>query len=291
MCVKVSVAALVLLLASCGPAADRQQPRRAPAATETFGSGGALHYLVLGDSTAVGEGGTYANGIAVATARHLAAGGRRVIMKNLAVSGAQMTDVRREQLPRIDGFRPDVVLLAAGANDVTHLTTAASLARDLQRVVETLMAVNPEVRIVMTGAPDMSTPPRIPRLLRGVAGRRTKVLNRVFRAQAERAGVTFAPIAEETGPLFARDGTLFDSDRFHPNDRGYATWIPVINRALDEATASSRPRDAVVVEDPGDLRLSLQQDRVDLRAKPIVAAPDAGGDVEHERQEREIDAR
>lgn len=239
---RIPLAALLLFLVSCGTAADRQQPRRAPAAIETFGSGDPLHYLVLGDSTAVGEGGTYASGIAVESARHLAAGGRRVVMKNLAVSGAQMTGVRREQLPRIDGFEADVVLLAAGANDVTHLTTAGSLKRDLQHVIDALVAVNPKVRIVMTGAPDMSTPPRIPRLLQGVAGWRTKVLNRVFREQAERDGVTFAPIADETGPLFERDETLFDSDRFHPNDRGYATWVPVINRALDEVMTSEARR-------------------------------------------------
>lgn len=229
-----SAALLLLLLLACGTTADRRQPRRAPSAVETFGSGDALHYLVLGDSTAVGVGGTYANGIAVASARHLAASGRRVVMKNVGVSGAQMADVRREQLPRVGGFRADVVLLAAGANDVTHLTTARSLERDLRRVIEALVAINPEVRIVMTGAPDMSTPPRIPRLLQGLAGWRTKVLNRVFRAQAERARVTFAPIAEHTGPLFERDETLFDRDQFHPNDRGYATWVPVINRALDD---------------------------------------------------------
>jgi lysophospholipase L1-like esterase len=233
--VRISFAALLLLFVSCGTAADRQQPRRAPSAIETFGSGDALHYLILGDSTVVGEGGTYANGIAVETARHLAAGGRRVVLKNVAVSGARMKDVRREQLPRIDGFKPDVVLLAAGANDVTHLTTGGSVERDLRRVIEALVAVNPEVRIVMTGAPDMSTPPRIPRLLRGVAGWRTNVLNGIFRRQAERKGITFAPIAEQTGPLFARDKTLFDDDEFHPNDRGYATWIPVINRALAAA--------------------------------------------------------
>lgn len=235
MTVRIAFAALLLLLVSCGTTTDRRQPRRAPAAIETFGSGQTLHYLVLGDSTAVGEGGTYANGIAVQTARHLAAGGRRVVLKNLGVSGAQMTGVRREQLPRIGGFKADVVLLAAGANDVTHLTTAGALERDLQRVIDTLMATNPAVRIVLTGAPDMSTPPRIPRLLRPLAGWRTNVLNRVFRAQAERDGVTFAPIAAETGPLFERDETLFDRDEFHPNDRGYATWIPVINRALEDA--------------------------------------------------------
>lgn len=239
--VRILFLALLLFPASCGTTADRPQPHRAPSAIEMYGAGDTLDYLVLGDSTAVGEGGTYADGIAVATARHLATGGRRVVLKNLGVSGAQMRDVVREQLPRLGNFTPDLVLLAAGANDVTHLTSAASLKRDLQRVIEVLVARNPKVRIVMTGAPDMSTPPRIPRLLRPVAGWRTKVLNRVFREQAKRDNITLAPIAEETGPLFARDPTLFDRDEFHPNDRGYATWIAVLNRALDKAYPLATP--------------------------------------------------
>jgi lysophospholipase L1-like esterase len=225
--------ALVLFLVSCGTTDDRQ-PRRAPTGIETFGSGRSLRYLVLGDSTVVGEGGTYANGIATATARHLA-GSRRVELKNLAVSGAQVSDVLREQMPRIGAFVPDVILLVAGANDVTHLTTARSLGNDLRQILDRLTALNCNVRIVVTGAPDMTTPPRIPRLLRGLAGRRTNTLNRVFREEVARYNLTFAPIADVTGPLFARDKTLFSSDRFHPNDRGYATWIAVINPALDHA--------------------------------------------------------
>ena len=46
-----------------------------------------------------------------------------------------------------------------------------------------------------------------------------------------------APIAERTGPSFRKDRTLFAADRFHPNARGYALWIAVINDALDAAIA------------------------------------------------------
>ena len=235
----VMIAAVVslILLASCARTARRAAPRRAPAALETIGAGPTLRYLVLGDSTAVGEGGTYEKGIAAATTRHLAAG-RKVETRNLGVSGAQVSDVLREQLPRIGSFVPDVVLISAGANDVTHLTSGRSLRRDLEQIVERLVDLNCHVRIVVTGAPAMRTPPRIPRLLRGIAGWRTNVLNGAVRDVARRHDLTFAPIAEKTGPLFARDKTLFSADEFHPSDAGYATWIAVLNPALDRALAA-----------------------------------------------------
>jgi lysophospholipase L1-like esterase len=228
--------AAVLVVVGCGTSGVRPQAARAPGGVATYGAGEPLRYLILGDSTAVAEGGTYASGIAVETARHLAAG-RRVEMVNLGVSGAQTRDVLREQVPRVGAFVPDVVLLDFGANDVTHLTPARSVERDLREIVEALVAINCRVRIVVTGSPDMSAPPRIPRLLRGAAGWRTDVLNRVFRREVARYGLTFAPVAAMTGPLFQRDKTLFSGDAFHPNDRGYGTWIVVINGALDEALA------------------------------------------------------
>jgi lysophospholipase L1-like esterase len=96
------------------------------------------------------------------------------------------------------------------------------------------------MKIVITGSPDMSTPPRIPRLLRGLAGVRARAVNRNAQEVVKRHGLTFAPIAERTGPIFARDRTLFSADRFHPNNRGYAVWIPVLNEALDQALANQR---------------------------------------------------
>ena len=193
-------------------------------------------YVVMGDSTAAGVGGTYDRGIAISTAaalqqRHPAT------MANVAVSGARMDDVRKLQLPQVVRLRPDVVLISAGANDVTHLTRVERMRDDLRAIVSALTAANPDVNIVITGSPDMGSPPRIPRLLRGIASRRTKQVNRMFRAEAARLGLTFAPIADLTGPMFRSDRTLFAADRFHPNDRGYATWIPVLNEALARAVA------------------------------------------------------
>lgn len=209
-----------------------QNPSRQPV---RFGDQGpALVYVVMGDSTAAGQGAAYGDGIAMGTAR--AIGLRRAVtMTNLGVSGARMQDVVADQLSAAVRMRPELVLLSVAANDVTHLTSVASMESGLLTIVRALKTANPAVAIVVTGSPDMGSPPRIPRLFRGLTSRRTDAINRMFQKVAAEEHLTFAPIARETGPLFRKDRSLFAADRFHPNARGYATWIPVLNGAITEA--------------------------------------------------------
>jgi lysophospholipase L1-like esterase len=192
-----------------------------------------LTYVVLGDSTAAGVGADYEQGIAVRTAEELGKS-RRVTMINFGVSGERAAGVLQDQLPLALSHKPDLVLISVSANDVTHLTSASAVRDSIQQTVRELRRVNPAVKIVITGSPDMGSPPRIPRLLRGLAARRTAAINRQLIALATEERLTFAPIAAETGPLFRADRTLFAEDRFHPNERGYATWVKVLNRALSE---------------------------------------------------------
>lgn len=210
-------------------------PYRPPSpAPRTLGAGPALEYVVLGDSTATGQGAPYERGIALATAKHLARS-HKVTLTNLAVSGARMRDVERGQLPEAAERRPDVVLLSAGANDVMRLTRVQTVIRSLDAIVRGLRAAHPDVAIVVTAAPDMGSVPRLAQPLRAVAGWRTRQLNAAIEDFATRHGLVLAPIARETGPAFRRDPGLFAIDRFHPDARGYATWLPVLIPALDEA--------------------------------------------------------
>ncbi len=199
-----------------------------------MGEGKPLNYVVMGDSTSVAQGAEYVEGYAVATAQHLAET-NKVTMVNVGVSGARAKDMEGQQLNDAVGYKPDVVLLAVGGNDVTHLTSSSSLESSIKTAVSRLVAANCDVKIIMTGVPQMGSVSRFPQPLRVLAGLRTTQLNRVFDGLASSQNVTFARIAEQTGQQFKEDPSLFAQDKFHPNARGYATWIPVLNHAIDDA--------------------------------------------------------
>lgn len=238
-----AIVAIAGSLLAAAPTGCRTPPKSGDAAERpdhdasmTLGTGPPIRYLVLGDSTAAGVGADYERGIVLETARHLA-GSHRVELLNLAVSGARFRDVLRDQLPRAGGWKPDLVLLDVGANDATHLTSSRSMRRDLEEIIRSLLAENCEARIVVTGSPDMGAPPRIPFFLRGLAAARARRINALARQAVSDHDLTFAPIADRTGPAFRSDPTLFHPDRFHPNARGYALWVPVLTEALDAALA------------------------------------------------------
>lgn len=194
-----------------------------------------LQYVVMGDSTAAGQGAAYKYGVAVRSAKHLASSQTAVTMVNLSKSGAKTRDVLEKQLPNAVDIRPDLVLISTGVNDVTSLTSPKKARKDLQKVVDRLIDANCQVKIVITGAPDMGSIPRFAQPLRFLAGLATTKYNRTVLLVAEEKNITLAPIARETGSRFRQNPDLFAEDDFHPNEEGYAIWANTINSRLDAA--------------------------------------------------------
>ncbi len=148
-------------------------------------------------------GADYEKGIAMKTAKYLAKK-RNVEFVNLSVSGAITKDVLSEQIPQVRAFKPDLVLLAVGSNDVTHLTKSKSLEKDLDQIIDNLIKLNCNVKIVVTGAGEMGAIPLFPQPLRYIAGIRTQQINKIFGRVSEEKNITFAQIAYETGPIFKK---------------------------------------------------------------------------------------
>lgn len=204
----------------------------------TIGSGESLRYLILGDSTTIAQGGEYERGYVVQTANKLAEK-YQVTYANYGVSGATINDVLRLQLPEVSKmFEPTLVVIGVGANDVTHFTSLRSIRKDLNEIIDTIRVMNPEAKIVLSGAASMGDVKRFPQPTKWLAGVRTKQINNVFLEVVAEKNATFAYVAEKTGKNFSNNPHYFAADNFHPNDEGYAQWTVVIQEAIDKALKS-----------------------------------------------------
>lgn len=197
------------------------------------GEGEPLTYVVLGDSTAVAQGSDYESGVAIGTAKSLAAG-RAVTMLNFGESGARLKDVAEKQVGKISE-KPDVVLVLAGSNDVTHLTSRTAAEQSLTKIVESIIAKNCDAKIAVTGSAQMGVVARFPQPIRWLAGIRTNQLNHTLRQVTQSKQLTFVELAQQTGQAFQEDDSLFAVDNFHPNEKGYAVWTPVLNQGLRDS--------------------------------------------------------
>lgn len=195
-------------------------------------SGSGRRLVWLGDSTAAGVG---ASGPAGALPSQVAEGldalgGERMSVAVRAVSGARVADVLADQVPKVAGLAPDLVLVSVGANDTIHLTGRRTFRRTYEDLVRALPAGVP---VVLLGVPDMGAIPRFRQPLRAVAGWRGRRLDAEIRKVAAATGAVYADIAGPTGPLFRRHpGRYFAADDFHPSDAGYGLWADAVLKVL-----------------------------------------------------------
>jgi lysophospholipase L1-like esterase len=213
-------------------------------ALDRAGSGGRVVWL--GDSTAAGVGASTAAGalpsqvadrsaaVGNSSDGPAAAGpgrdGPDAALSVLAVSGARVADVLADQVPKVAGLRPDLVLISVGANDTVHLTGRGAFRHTYENVVR---ALPPGVPVVLLGVPDMGAIPRFAQPLRAVAGWRGRRLDAEVRRVAAAAGAVYADIAGPTGPPFRRHpGRYFAADDFHPSDAGYGLWADAVVKVL-----------------------------------------------------------
>ena len=192
-------------------------------------AGSGRRVVWLGDSTAAGVGASApARALPSQVVDGLAASDASVAV--LAVSGARVADVLADQVPKVAGLRPDLVLVSVGANDTIHLTGRGAFRHSYEEVVRALPAGVP---VVLLGVPDMGAIPRFAQPLRAVAGWRGRNLDGEVRRVAVATGAVYADIAGPTGPPFRRDpGRYFAADDFHPSDDGYGLWADAVLKVL-----------------------------------------------------------
>jgi len=192
-------------------------------------------FLALGDSFTIGTGTTPDRSFPAVLTRIWTDRGREVVLANPAVNGYTTEDLINEELPLVATFRPTLITLLVGANDIVQRNSEDRYRRELRTVHERIRADAPDARVVALPQPDWSLSPAGSGFGDGsVIARAIERFNAIARDEAERATASWVDLF----PLMREQGRrkLFAADGLHPSADAYAEWAEVLART---ASASS----------------------------------------------------
>ena len=209
--------------------------------TGAAASDGTLRLVVLGDSTTAGVGvDRPEHALPYLLAQRLAdRESVAVHVVSYGWAGERVADVMRIQLPRAleplrdterEPFLPgaDAVAIVIGSNDATHQTAPGRFRDDLRATLIGVRDAAPRARVVLAGIPAFRGALRGVEPLIFIADQYARLLRRIARAEAGRAGVAYADLARHVPPLINGRTDVLSSDRFHPSVVGYTAWADVI---------------------------------------------------------------
>ena len=183
---------------------------------------GPVRYVALGDSTGAGVGATEGGYVTRIFKRIVDARGDAKLT-NLCVSGATTEDVLARQVNVAVAAKPTLVTIGIGINDIGHGFTPEQFRENLNAILSRLRSVT-DASIVISNIPDISSAPRIPRMMRPETQRLIALFNKEISELALRHQATVADVYSQTHELLPAHPEYFSADGFHPSDEGYELW-------------------------------------------------------------------
>ncbi len=197
-----------------------------------------LRLVVLGDSSVTAPGVEPLDDAFVRRlARHLS-DRHHVELVSVAVGGAKVSDVLRDQLGPALALEPDLAIVSAGANDALRATPVARFESDYAAIVSRLVENVPMVGV--SGLGDLGMVPRLPTPIRAYVSVRARSFNNAIRrVVADHAGVYKTRTwGEFWTPFVTMPDEAFAADMFHASGVGHslfaASMYPVVDALLAE---------------------------------------------------------
>ena len=188
---------------------------------------------VLGDSIGVGVGDPAIGGGWRGFAPLLARAIGNIDLVNVSINGARIADLRRRQLPRVVGVRPDAAVVVAGMNDTLRSDfDTIRLRADLDQVVETLTDMG--ALVVLVRYHDHGKVFRLPGALHRALMRRINALNAVIDEVGRRYGASVVDLDALPGTYTQGAWSV---DRLHPSEWGHRMLARAMADALTDAGA------------------------------------------------------
>jgi lysophospholipase L1-like esterase len=161
------------------------------------------------------------------------------LVANLAVNGYTSADVIRNELPALDGLRPEFASLLVGVNDVVQAVSGEEYRANAAWILDALVARLAADRIVTIATPDYTVMPHgadygDPAAQAGGI----RAVNETLRDLAADRGIPFVDI-HDLSLLAANDRSLVADDGLHPSGAQYARWVERIGPVV--GTMMGRP--------------------------------------------------
>lgn len=157
--------------------------------------------------------------------------GRAVALRNPAVNGYRTDDLIAEELPQVAVFRPTLVTILIGANDIVAGSSDDRYRAQLRVIHDRVRADASAARVYALPQPDWS-------LSRASASFgdpaaiavRIERFNAIAREEAERAGATYVDIFPLMREQLRRG--MLAPDGLHPSAAAYAEWSEALKERL-----------------------------------------------------------
>lgn len=149
--------------------------------------------------------------------------GRDVTLLNPSVNAYATDELIAEELGHLVSFRPTLVTLLIGANDIVRGSREDRYRAQLVRIHQAIGADAPVARVVALPQPDWSLSPAGAAFGDpAVLARTIERFNEVAREEGQRAGATWIDLF----PLMREQGRkrMFAPDGLHPSTDAYAEW-------------------------------------------------------------------
>lgn len=224
----------LLVAAELAYAVLRPAPRQTefdPSATFGDPSLPPMRVAVLGDSSVTAPGVTEPSHIWVSLVCARLGEHRHVRLRSFAAGGSKAEDLIRDQLEPALRFRPHLVLVAVGANDLIRGVRPTLFADRLGHIVSRLVESGAEV--VLSGVGDMGTIPRLRPPLRRIISNRSALYDAIHRKVAAAHGAHVVDQRSDDPKVWYTDRDLWSPDLFHVSASGHRRWAEVTWRTVE----------------------------------------------------------
>lgn len=196
--------------------------------------GGAIQYVALGASDAVGIGAVpLDNGYVFLVEEGIEGRCGRTELRNLGIPGAHISSIGDEPLEIALNLMPEVVTIWTGANDLVGGDPVEGFESELQSMLERLQTETSAVLLIGTLPALEQLPAFADDPDPDVTAERVSAYNAAIRRQAEQHGAAVVDLASLTV-----DDVLVSADGFHPSNEGHAE---IARRFLDSQALQSCP--------------------------------------------------